>query len=197
MILRASGEGERAASGAVEGQSTLVTIVALWRRLPLHRQKWRSPSPKTWRIWALTLLFAAPAHAVLPDEMLGDPALEARARMISQGLRCVVCQNQDIDTSDAPLARDLRLLVRERLVKGDSDAAATDYVVARYGHFVLLKPPMEAATWLLWLGPFAVLGIGGAALTFWLRGRHPVATLPLSEAEAREITAMDDRERGG
>ena len=142
------------------------------------------------RLLIATLLLAAPAGAVLPDEMLPDPALEARARTISQDLRCVVCQNQDIDTSDAPLARDLRLLVRERLVRGDSDEAAIDYVVARYGHFVLLKPPMEPATWVLWLGPFAVLGIGGAALAWWLRGRRLVETAPLSAVEAAELASL-------
>ncbi len=140
------------------------------------------------------LLLAAPAHAVLPDEMLPDPALEARARAISQELRCVVCQNQDIDTSDAPLARDLRLLVRERLIKGDSDAAATDYIVARYGHFVLLKPPVEPATWALWLGPFAVLGIGGASLALWLRGRRPAEVAPLSDAETAELAGLNGRD---
>ena len=143
---------------------------------------------------ALALL-AAPAHAVLPDEMLADPGLETRARDISQGLRCVVCQNQDIDSSDAPLARDLRLLVRERLAKGDSDDAARGYIVARYGHFVLMKPPVEPATWVLWLGPFAVLLGGGAALAWWLRGRRPGEALPLTGAEAAELAALDAAER--
>ncbi len=138
------------------------------------------------------LVLAAPVHAVQPDEMLADPGLEARARTISQELRCVVCQNQDIDSSDAPLARDLRILVRERLTKGDSDTAAMDYIVARYGHFVLLKPPVEPATWLLWLGPFAVLGLGGAALAYWSRGRRPVDAAPLSDAERRELATLGD-----
>ncbi len=98
-----------------------------------------------------------PLRAVQPDEMLKDPALEARARNLSQELRCVVCQNQSIDDSNAPLARDLRVLLRDRLQAGDSDRAAIDFIVARYGNFVLLKPPMQLNTLLLWIGPFLVL----------------------------------------
>ncbi len=139
---------------------------------------------------ALLLLAATPALAVQPDEMLKDPALEARARAISKDLRCVVCQNQSIDDSDAPLARDLRIVVREQLTLGHSDAETMDYVVARYGHFVLLKPPMEPATWALWLGPFAVLGIGGAALLAWSRRRKPADVAPLSAAEAAELDRL-------
>jgi cytochrome c-type biogenesis protein CcmH len=114
------------------------------------------------RLALILLLLATPVAAVLPDEMLKDPALEARAREISKDLRCVVCQNQSIDDSDAPLARDLRLVVREQLTMGKSNADTMDYIVQRYGNFVLLKPPVEPATWALWLGPFAVL-IGGGA----------------------------------
>jgi cytochrome c-type biogenesis protein CcmH len=143
------------------------------------------------------LLLAAPARAVLPDEMLADPALETRARAISQQLRCVVCQNETIDDSDAQIARDLRLLVRERLKAGDSDQQAMDFVVARYGHFVLMKPPVERSTWLLWAGPFAVLGLGGAALALWLRRRGALAedsaALPLSDSEAEALSDMLDR----
>src|SRR3954470_16615115 len=102
---------------------------------------------------------AAPAFAVHPDEILKDPVLEARARTLSQELRCMVCQNQSIDDSDAPLARDLRVLVRERLTAGDSDGQVIDFLVARYGEFVLLKPRVSAHTLLLWLAPFAVLVI--------------------------------------
>lgn len=149
---------------------------------------------RRWGI-ALALLLSAPAHAVLPDEMLADPALEARARTISQGLRCVVCQNQTIDDSDAPLARDLRLLVRERLTAGDSDAQARDYIVARYGHFVLMKPPVERATWLLWAGPFAVLGLGGLAVALWVRQRGvgPSDDVPLTDTEAEAVADMFDK----
>nr|WP_315474355.1 cytochrome c-type biogenesis protein [uncultured Sandarakinorhabdus sp.] len=141
---------------------------------------------------ALALMLAAPAAAVLPDEMLPDAAQEARARAISKDLRCVVCQNQSIDDSDAPLARDLRVLVREQIARGSSDAEVRDYVVARYGNFVLLKPPMEGDTLLLWLGPFAILLLGGAGLIFWQR-RKPVATpdaTPLTEAERAELDRL-------
>ena len=141
---------------------------------------------------ALALMLATPAAAVLPDEMLPDAAQEARARAISKDLRCVVCQNQSIDDSDAPLARDLRVLVREQIARGSSDAKVRDYVVARYGNFVLLKPPMEGDTLLLWLGPFAILLLGGAGLIFWQR-RKPVATpdaAPLTEAERAELDRL-------
>src|SRR5688572_13895922 len=109
------------------------------------------------------IAFSAPAKAVEPDEILPDAAQEARARDLSQHLRCVVCQNQSIDDSNAPLARDLRVLLRERLKAGDSDRAAMDYIVARYGNFVLLKPPLELHTLLLWFGPGIVLllALGG------------------------------------
>lgn len=148
------------------------------------------------RLLLLVLLLAAPVGAVLPDEMLKDAALEARAREISAELRCVVCQNQSIDDSDAPLARDLRIVVREQLTMGKSDAQTIDYVVERYGHFVLLKPPVEAATWVLWAGPFAILIIGGAALAVMSRRRAAAEAAPLSEAELAEIAALPQDERG-
>jgi cytochrome c-type biogenesis protein CcmH len=112
------------------------------------------------------LLIAAilPAQAVQPDEILSDPVLESRARALSEGLRCLVCQNQSIDDSNAPLARDLRILIRERLKAGDSDAQAIDFVVARYGEFVLLRPRLTPQTLLLWIGPFALLLIAAAFL---------------------------------
>ena len=108
---------------------------------------------------------ATAALAVLPDELMSDPKLEARARQISHGLRCLVCQNQSIDDSDAPLARDLRILVRERLKAGDSDTAVTDFIVERYGEFVLLKPPLTWHTALLWATPLLLLA--AAALAIW------------------------------
>jgi cytochrome c-type biogenesis protein CcmH len=143
----------------------------------------------------LLLFLAAPAQAVLPDEMLADPGLEARARSISQELRCVVCQNQSIDESDAPLARDLRVIVREQLSAGRSDAQTMDYVVARYGNFVLLKPPVEPATWALWAGPFVLLGGGLAALLLWLRRRGAAAgaageAAPLTAAETAALARL-------
>ena len=144
---------------------------------------------------AALLLLSAPAAAVLPDEMLADPALEARARTISRDLRCVVCQNQSIDDSDAPLARDLRLVVREQLTLGKSDTDTIDYLVTRYGNFVLLKPPFEPATWALWLGPFAVLLGGGAALIAWNRRRSALpADIPLSESELAQVAALSQDE---
>src|ERR1700741_2534203 len=114
---------------------------------------------RAWFLLALALAAlacAAPARAGQPEEMLRDPALEARARTLSQQLRCMVCQNQSIDDSDAPLARDLRILVRERLQAGDSDAQVIDFLVARYGEFVLLRPRLSAHTALLWVMPIAV-----------------------------------------
>ncbi|MFM1814302.1 MAG: hypothetical protein RLZ98_997 [Pseudomonadota bacterium] len=108
-------------------------------------------------LWSAVL----PAHAVSPDEVLKDPALETRARKLSAELRCLVCQNQSIDDSDAPLAKDLRVLVRERLKNGDSDKQVIDYIVARYGEFVLLRPRFGIHTLLLWLAPFAVLLLAG------------------------------------
>ena len=138
------------------------------------------------------IAWVLPAGAVLPDEMLADPALEARARDISQDLRCLVCQNQSIDDSNAPLARDLRLLVRERLKAGDSDQAVVDYVTARYGDFARLKPPFQPNTWLLWLGPLAVAALGAMGVAWRLRRRsaaaQDAAPPPLS-AEERETLA--------
>jgi cytochrome c-type biogenesis protein CcmH len=113
---------------------------------------------------------------VRPDELFADPTLEARARGISAQLRCMVCQNQSIDDSDAPLARDLRVLVRERLKDGDSDDAVRIYLTARYGDFILLKPPLKWETALLWIGPGVLLLIGAAALVVWTKRGRPLAT---------------------
>jgi len=142
------------------------------------------------------LLMPGAGYAVTPDEVLKDPALEARARHLSQELRCMVCQNQSIDDSDAPLAKDLRLLVRERLVKGDSDGQVLDFLVARYGEFVLLKPPFQPQTLLLWgLSPLVLL-IGIGALFVMARRRKTVALEPaaLSSEEKRKIAALAERE---
>lgn len=137
----------------------------------------------------IVLAVAASALAVEPDEVLQDPALEARARALSQTLRCMVCQNESIDESHAPLARDLRLLVRERIRKGDSDAEVREFLVARYGEFILLEPRLSPRTWLLWSIPLLVLiaGIGGMVLA--LRRRAPAAA-PLSEEEKRRLSAL-------
>jgi cytochrome c-type biogenesis protein CcmH len=140
----------------------------------------------------LIVLFALPAHAVQPDEVLDDPALEARARDLGKILRCVVCQNQSIDDSNAPLAKDLRVLLRERLAAGDTDDAAIDYIVARYGNFVLLQPPMQFSTLLLWFGPLLIILLAG--FLYWTLIRRKsgndvagTAPTPLSDDERREL----------
>ena len=139
-----------------------------------------------------TLVVPTFAFAVTPDEMLKDPALEARARELSQELRCMVCQNQSIDDSEAPLAKDLRLLVRERLTKGDSNQQVLDFLKARYGEFVLLKPPLELHTLLLWGLPPAALIIGMIGLVAMARRRNTVtvAAPVLSEAERRKLSTL-------
>jgi len=141
---------------------------------------------------AMALLAACPAHAVEPDEVLQDPALEARARTISEGLRCLVCQNQSIDDSEAPLAKDLRLLVRERLKAGDSNEQIVDFVVARYGEFVLLKPRFETHTLVLWLATPAVFLVALLIIALAYRRRRAEATnpLPLSVAERRKLKRL-------
>ena len=133
----------------------------------------------------LILALSWTAHAVEPDEMLADPALEARARTLTQELRCVVCQNQSVDDSDAPLARDIRVLVRERIKAGDSDDGVRTFIVARYGKFVLLRPPFEQDTWVLWFAPFAVIALGALAAWAYMRGlaRQPATATPLSATE--------------
>ncbi|WP_313522792.1 cytochrome c-type biogenesis protein [Shinella sp.] len=134
------------------------------------------------------LLTAFPAFAVNPDEVLADPALEARARTLSSQLRCMVCQNQSIDDSNAELARDLRLLVRERLKNGDSDQAVIDYVVSRYGEFVLLNPRLRGETLLLWGAPIVLFLAGATAMILFVRrrGGKPTGT-PLSDIEKAEL----------
>jgi cytochrome c-type biogenesis protein CcmH len=135
----------------------------------------------------------APALAVMPDEVLADPTLEARARTLSQDLRGLVCQNQSIDDSAAPLARDLRIIVRERLSQGDSDEQVIDYLVTRYGNYVLLKPPLQTDTLLLWLGPGIIVLIAGAVFAAYVRRRPKTdgdAPPPLTEDERRELAAL-------
>ena len=137
--------------------------------------------------------------AVQPDEMLTNPVLEARARDISRGLRCLVCQNQSIDESDAGLARDLRLIVRERLVAGDSDQAVIDFVVARYGDFVLLNPPFKSTTYLLWFSPPLVGALGIVAVVAFFRRRAQAvdaeAPAPLSRDEQRRLAGLMREDR--
>jgi cytochrome c-type biogenesis protein CcmH len=146
---------------------------------------------------ALALLGAGSALAVQPDEVLPDPALETRARNLSRELRCMVCQNQSIDDSDAPLARDLRLLVRDRLKAGDSDSQVIDFLTARYGEFVLLKPRLSLGTALLWFAPLAVLIIGAGAMLLALRQRRAVPQdAKLTPDEERRLRELSNRSGG-
>ena len=145
---------------------------------------------------AVAIAVSAPSQAVEPDEVLPDPKLEARARAISEDLRCLVCQNQSIDDSDAPLAKDLRLLVRERLKAGDSDRDVVNFVVARYGEFVLLKPRLAPRTVVLWLATPALLI--GAILLIWLayrRRRVNQIPPPLSAGEKRRLRRLLDEKQ--
>jgi cytochrome c-type biogenesis protein CcmH len=146
-------------------------------------------------------LFSVSAFAVQPDEILADPVLEARARTLSQGLRCMVCQNQSIDDSDAPLAKDLRVLVRERLQAGDSDNQVIEFLVTRYGEFVLLKPRVSWHTALLWFAPFAVILVGALGLLAFLRRRDGEGIAPAQPAltpdEQRRITKLLDESGRG
>jgi len=147
-------------------------------------------------LFALFLaLTTGPALAIVAGESLDDPVLEARARDIGKGLRCLVCQNQSIDDSNAGLAKDLRRLVRERLVAGDSDQAVEDYIVERYGDYVLLKPPFKPITYALWLGPGLMLLIAGWGVVVFLRRqsrRSPVAEAPLDDDERRRLDSLLD-----
>jgi cytochrome c-type biogenesis protein CcmH len=150
---------------------------------------------------AQSALVARPALALDPGEALKNPVLEHRAREISKNLRCLVCQNESIDDSNAALAKDLRRIVRERLVKGDTDEQVIAYITARYGNFVLLRPPIMPTTWLLWFGPPAILLLAAIALALrWRRRRVAGASAappPLSEAERRQLHALEaDRGEG-
>ena len=143
-------------------------------------------------------LLVGNALALQPNEVLKDPALEARARALSKDIRCLVCQNQSIDDSNADLARDLRVLVRERLQKGDSDPEILDFLVKRYGDFVLLKPPVKVSTYLLWYGPIGIFILGVIGLIVFFRNRRVVparTTAGLSADEEKRIAAvLDDGE---
>ncbi len=156
---------------------------------------------RAWAVIFLSVLVLASgtqrAGAVEPSEVLSDPALEERAREISQGLRCLVCQNQTIDDSNAGLAKDLRILVRERLMAGDSDQEVMAFITDRYGDFVLLKPPLKTGTLLLWFGPGAILLLGvGALARFYANRRRQGsagdggAAKPLSETEKKRLQSL-------
>jgi cytochrome c-type biogenesis protein CcmH len=144
----------------------------------------------TW-VFAIAVIAGSPAaYAVQPDEIMSDPAKESRARDLSRELRCMVCQNQSIDDSEAPLARDLRLLVRERIAAGDSNAQVLDFLVARYGEFVLLKPRLEPHTFLLWLVPPLALAGGGLAL--WMQNRRRSRSLAAEDQPSFKLTAEEE-----
>ncbi len=150
-------------------------------------------SARTFTLTCLLLLAPLAARAVQPDELMTDPMLEARARALSAQLRCMVCQNESIDESNAELARDLRLLVRERLQAGESDDQIRAYLVRRYGDFILLRPPFKLETWLLWGAPFLILLAGGCIIFVARRRQKSLAqaySLSLSEAERAKLEAM-------
>ena len=138
----------------------------------------------------LALAIAGPAYAVEPSEKLADPVLEARARQVSQGLRCLVCQNESIDESHADLAHDVRVLLRERITAGDTDAQATAYIVSRYGEFVLLEPPMKRSTYLLWFSPLLLLGAAATAVALAARSKITPPAPPLDAAERQRLAQL-------
>ncbi len=146
----------------------------------------------------LTPILAAPVGAVEPDEILDDPVLEARARALSQNIRCLVCQNQPIDSSNAELARDLRILVRDLLVEGKTDDEVKAFLVARYGDYVLFDPPMKLTTYALWFGPALILLLGGFGVFRFFSGarRAPSAPAPLSDEERARLDRLLDAEAG-
>lgn len=151
---------------------------------------------------AILLAPITEAHAVLPDEVLADPLLEKRARALSKNIRCLVCQNQSIDDSNADLARDLRVLVRERLVAGDSDTAVLDYLISRYGDFVMLKPPFKGSTYILWFGPLIVFVAATLGLVIFFRRRRAQMTevgdtAPRLNSEERDrLARLLDKDEG-
>jgi cytochrome c-type biogenesis protein CcmH len=138
----------------------------------------------------LTALVATTSFAVEPDEMLANPVLEERARIISQDLKCVVCQNETIDESSAPLAQDMRRLVRQRILAGDSNQAVLDYMVDRYGDFVLLRPRVTGQTLLLWFGPFVLLLLGGLIVARYIRRPSITTVQALTPEELAEVEAL-------
>ncbi len=142
---------------------------------------------------AICMVFATPLFAVEPDEVLDDPVLEARARAISEDVRCVVCQNEPIDSSNAGVARDLRMIIRERLLAGDTDQEVFDFLVLRYGDYVLFNPPWKPSTYALWLGPFVILFVGFVAVVIALTRRRTAQPASLTKAEQEKLDAM----RGG
>ncbi len=174
-------------------QLTQCFVMARFKRAIHHCHSWVARMKRAMTVLGgvamLAMLVTVPIFAVQPDEILADPALEARARNLSTELRCLVCQNQSIDESDAPLARDLRLLIREQLVQKKSDAEIMDFLVARYGDYVRLRPPFRGSTLVLWLLPFLLLA--GAMIVFVRRGKtNPPAETPLSQPEAQRLESI-------
>jgi len=143
-----------------------------------------------WLALAIGMTAATAAYAVQPDEIMSDSVKEERARDLSRELRCMVCQNQSIDDSEAPLARDLRLLVRERIAAGDSDAQVMDFLVARYGEFVLLKPRLNPHTWLLWF--LTPLALSGGGITLWIHGRRRARSAAGQDSALLSLTADEE-----
>jgi len=157
------------------------------------RQRGVSPLSRSGKVLLLVaalFLFPLPSFAVNPDEVLSDPALEQRARNLSAQLRCMVCQNQSIDDSNADLAKDLRVLVRERIVSGDSDEDVINYVVSRYGEFVLLKPRVSVRTYVLWGAPAVLLVAGAVAMLVYTRRRESPASAKLTSDEEARLEAL-------
>lgn len=143
----------------------------------------------------LSTMWISPSHAVNPEEIMADPEMEANARAVSRHLRCVVCQNQSIDDSDADLARDMRVLVRDRIMAGDTNREVLDYMVSRYGNYVLLKPPFEASTYVLWIGPGVIFLLGLIAVGVFMYQRRP-QVVPLDEKNRNgKASGLTDEER--
>lgn len=146
-------------------------------------------------ILLISAVWASPSYAVNPEEILSDPEMEENARAVSRHLRCVVCQNQSIDDSDAELARDMRVLVRERIMAGDTNREVLDYMVSRYGNYVLLKPPFEASTYVLWIGPGVIFLLGLIAVGVFMYQRRP-QTVPLDQRSRNgKERGLTDEER--
>lgn len=146
-------------------------------------------------ILLISAVWASPSYAVNPEEILSDPIMEENARAVSRHLRCVVCQNQSIDDSDAELARDMRVLVRERIMAGDTNREVLDYMVSRYGNYVLLKPPFQASTYVLWIGPFVIFLLGLIAVGVFMYQRRPRAVPVGEKSRNTGPTSLTDEER--
>ena len=197
LVLRSPHRGrlEGRSRGGNRARWSALRDASPWAPLLRTRSWWQRVSSLAATL-PLLAAFTAPALAVQPDEVMKDPALEARARTLSSELRCLVCQNESIDDSEAPLARDIRVLIRERIGKGESNDTVRDYLVSRYGDFILLKPPFKPETLLLWLSPVLVLGLGVGAALFAHR-RAPSVTPRLSAEEEARLAALTNSDASG